>query len=241
MPAPDEAPATTSPRWHESWRLRPSPRRYQRIMKRLLPILAVPALLLTGCSAGNDTTASSAPSATTTTTASTPATSPAASASSGDNSGTVSAGQGGGTARCHTGDLSLKVGTGGAAAGTYHTNLVFTDKSGHKCTLEGYPGVSWVTGDNGTQVNDPFQRNSGPKKTITLSPGGQAHAVLITHAALNYPADKCKPTDVRGYRIYPPDETAAIFVSAPGQECSIKGVNLGQVLPIASGAGSADD
>jgi hypothetical protein len=135
----------------------------------------------------------------------------------------------------------VKTGTGGAAAGTYHTNLVFTDKSDHKCTLDGYPGVSWVTGDNGTQVNDPFQRNSGTKKTITLSPGGQAHAVLVTHNALNYPADKCKPVDIRGYRIYPPDETAAIFVSAPGKQCSVKGTNLGQVLPITSGAGETGD
>lgn len=133
------------------------------------------------------------------------------------------------------------MGTGGAAAGTYHTNLVFTNKSGHSCTLYGYPGVSWVTGDSGTQVNDPFQRSSGTKKTITLSAGGQAHAVLVTHAALNYPADKCKPTDVRGYRIYPPDETASIFVSAPAQECTIKGVNLGQVQPIASGPGERDE
>jgi hypothetical protein len=199
-------------------------------MKRLLPLLAVPALLLAGCSAGNDTSAPLTP------TASSSAPSAAAAASS-----TATSALGSSTERCHTGDLSVKTGTGGAAAGTYHTNLVFTDKSDRKCTLDGYPGVSWVAGDNGTQVNDPFQRNSGTKKTITLSPGGQAHAVLVTHNALNYPADKCKPIDVRGYRIYPPDETAAIFVSAPGKQCSIKGTNLGQVLPIASGAGETGD
>jgi hypothetical protein len=199
-------------------------------MKRLLPLLAVPALLLAGCSAGNDTSAPLTP------TASSSAPSAAAAASS-----TATSALGSSTERCHTGDLSVKTGTGGAAAGTYHTNLVFTDKSDRKCTLDGYPGVSWVAGDNGIQVNDPFQRNSGTKKTITLSPGGQAHAVLVTHNALNYPADKCKPIDVRGYRIYPPDETAAIFVSAPGKQCSIKGTNLGQVLPIASGAGETGD
>jgi hypothetical protein len=133
------------------------------------------------------------------------------------------------------------MGTGDAAAGTYHTDLVFTDKSKHSCTLYGYPGVSWVTGDNGTQVNDPFQRNAGTKKTITLAPGGQAHAVLITHSAPNYPTEKCNPVSVRGYRIYPPDETASIFVSSPQTECSIKGVNLGQVLPISSGPGRPGD
>jgi hypothetical protein len=205
-------------------------------MKRLLPILAVPAFLLAGCSAGTDTTASSPASSTPSATATTPASDP--SPSSGSSSGTTGQPAAGtGTARCHTGDLSAKMGTGDGGAGTYHTNLVFTDKSDHKCTLYGYPGVSWVTGDNGTQVNSPFERSSGTKKTITLSPGGQAHAVLVTHAALNFSADKCKPTDVRGYRIYPPDETAAIFVSLPSKQCSVKGTNLGQVLPIAGGAG----
>jgi hypothetical protein len=208
-------------------------------MKRLLPVLAVPALLLAGCSAGNDTTPSPTPSATTTITTPAPPSSSGSSPSASPSGS--SSGQGGGTGRCHTGDLSLKMGTGGAAAGTYHSNLVFTNKSDHSCTLYGYPGVSWVAGDNGTQVNDPFQRSSGTRKTITLSAGGQAHAVLVTHAALNYPTDKCKPTDVRGYRIYPPDETASIFVSAPNKECTIKGVNLGQVLPIASGPGQRED
>jgi hypothetical protein len=205
-------------------------------MKRLLPLVAVPALLLTGCSAGNDPTA--APATTSSSAAASPTTTPGASKS--PESGSSPAANTG-TERCHTGDLSVKTGTGGAAAGTYHTNLVFTDKSDHRCTLTGYPGVSWVTGDNGTQVNDPFERASGTKKTITLSPGGQAHAVLVTHDALNFPADKCKPTDVRGYRIYPPDETAAIFVSAPAKECSVKPTGLGQVQPIATGPGQRDE
>jgi len=197
-------------------------------MNRLLPILAVPAFLLAACSSGTGSSASATPETTTPGTTTTATVEPSPDKTTG-------------TPRCHTGDLSVKTGTGDGAAGTYHTDLVFTDKSDHRCTLYGYPGVSWVTGDNGTQVNDPFERSSGTKRTITLSPGGQAHAVLVTHAALNYPADKCKPVDVRGYRVYPPDETAAVFVSAPGKQCSVKGTNLGQVQPLASGPGRSGD
>jgi hypothetical protein len=214
-------------------------------MKRLLPLLAAPALLLAACSSGGTTTASPTPAGSTSGAATTATTAPASpsdsTSPSSSSTGQPAGGTGTGTGRCHTGDLSVKTGTGGAAAGTYHTNLVLRNKSSRKCTLTGYPGVSWVTGDSGTQVNAPFERSSGTKKTITLSPGAEAHAVLVTHDALNFPADKCKPVDVRGYRIYPPDETAAIIVSAPGKECSVKGTNLGQVLPIAGGAGSSED
>jgi hypothetical protein len=209
-------------------------------MKRLLPLLAVPAFLLAGCSGSTSPTASpttAAPSAAASTPSATTGVGSAPATSSGSTAG--GSGQGAaGTTRCHSGDLSLKFGKGDAAAGTYHENLVFTNKSGHSCTLYGYPGVSWVTGTGGTQVNDPFQRNAGTKKTITLAAGGQAHAVVITHAALDYPTDKCKPVTTRGYRVYPPDETAAIFVSQPEKQCSAKGVNLGQVLPIESGPGA---
>jgi Protein of unknown function (DUF4232) len=227
-----------------------APEQYEYVMNRLLPLLAVPVFLIAGCAAGTNT--NSAPSPTPTT------------------RGTASAGQGGGSAttttsgtpaagntgtgnqsgdgsvvssppRCHTADLSVRMGAGGAAAGTFHTNLDFTNKSHHTCTLYGYPGVSWVTGNKGTQVNDPFQRVSGTRKTIKLAPGGTAHAILITHDALNFPASTCKPVSVRGYRIYPPDETAAVFVSAPQTQCSAKSVNLGQVEPIAAGAGQAGD
>lgn len=42
---------------------------------------------------------------------------------------------------------------------------------------------------------------------------------------------------MRGYRIYPPDETAAVFMSQSGTERSAKCVDLGEVRPIESGPG----
>jgi hypothetical protein len=48
----------------------------------------------------------------------------------------------------------------------------------------------------------------------------------------------CKPVPVRGCRVYPPDETAAVFVSAPQKACSVKNRGVGQVQPIAAGAGT---
>jgi hypothetical protein len=42
---------------------------------------------------------------------------------------------------------------------------------------------------------------------------------------------------IRGFRVYPPDETAAVFVSQPQQACSVAGHGVGRVQPIASGIG----
>jgi hypothetical protein len=190
-------------------------------MKSFLPLLAVPALLLAGCGATTPaapgpapTTASPSPPAPATTTA-TPAATP----------------------RCHTGDLRLSLGQSEGAAGTAYRALLFTNRSGHRCTLYGYPGVSWVTGDNGTQVNAPFRRDPVDRAVkVTLAPGGVAHAVLAAAHPEAFPAGDCKPIAVRGYRVYPPDETAAVFVPDPGTACSVRGVDLGRVTVLTRGS-----
>jgi hypothetical protein len=190
-------------------------------MKSFLPLLAVPvvALALAGCGA-TDAPAPGPSASTTTTTTNTTA-----------DTTTHTA-----TPRCHTGDLRLSLGQGEGAAGTGYRALLFTNKSGHRCTLYGYPGVSWVTGDRGTQVNEPFRREPGDKAVkVTLPPGGIAHAVLASADPGVFPADECKPVAVRGYRVYPPDETAAIFVPDPGTECSARGVGRGRVTVLAQG------
>ncbi len=37
---------------------------------------------------------------------------------------------------------------------------------------------------------------------------------------------------MRGLRVYPPDETAAVFVDAPMKACADEGKGLGQVKPL---------
>ncbi|GAA0564629.1 hypothetical protein GCM10010172_55050 [Paractinoplanes ferrugineus] len=139
--------------------------------------------------------------------------------------------------RCHTGDLAVKLGGGEGAAGTQYVPLVFTNKSGHKCTLYGYPGVSFVAGDAGTQVNKGFAREQNSKKTtVPLAPGGVAHATIAGSDVGFFDAAKCKPVPVRGFRVYPPDETAALFVALPGNACSADGVGQWRVMAIAPGA-----
>lgn len=209
-----------------------------RSITTLALVTAPLALLLAGCGATTGT-----PAAAPTTPAEAPTTSPARPEATPPVKVTHPAGTGGsgtGTARtprCHTADLRVSVqpDPDGGAMGHHGEDLLFTNTSGHRCTLYGYPGVSWVAGDDGSQVNDAFQRSGGPKKTVTLTAGSVAHATIILVTAEAYDDADCHPAQVRGYRVYPPDETASVFVSAPQTACAAKGTGVGQVQPISSG------
>ena len=56
---------------------------------------------------------------------------------------------------------------------------------------------------------------NGTEKTVTLAPGALASAPFdIVDAAVLSPST-CKPVPVRGLRIYPPNEQAALFLALP--------------------------
>lgn len=139
------------------------------------------------------------------------------------------------TGRCRTGDLKVTSAPspGGGAAGSVYTWLIFTNTSGRSCTLFGFPGVSYVTGPSGQQVNDPAKRSGSPSR-LTLAPGKAAHAQLQSGHPEAFP-DTCRPVAVAGYRVYAPDETASVFVAAPMQQCSANGVNVMTVNPLEPG------
>lgn len=111
--------------------------------------------------------------------------------------------------------------------------LRFKNTSNHPCTLYGYPGVSFVAGSQGTQVNTGFTREpAGTRPTVRLLPGRSGHTTIRIPQWQNYPADACDPVAVRGFRVYPPDETTSVFVSQPQTACSAKGKGVGGVAPI---------
>ena len=64
---------------------------------------------------------------------------------------------------------------GGAAAGTSYVALDFTNTSGHSCHMFGFPGVSFVTGNPGSQIGAAASRQKtfGPEN-VTLASGAVA-------------------------------------------------------------------
>ncbi|HEY0497912.1 MAG TPA: DUF4232 domain-containing protein [Kutzneria sp.] len=133
---------------------------------------------------------------------------------------------------CRSTELKLSFGhdSDHAMQKTY-TSLQFTNTGQRTCTLQGFPGVSYVTGDNGQQVGLPANRSGNQGPTITLRPGLSTNAGLVIVNASPFPADQCKPVDVRGLRVYPPNETAAMFLPTSGQGCA---GSVGPLLTVSS-------
>jgi hypothetical protein len=100
-----------------------------------------------------------------------------------------------------------------------HVGLQLRNAGSAPCSLYGYPGVSWVAGADGHQVGAAATRSpdpAGPKlSTVILQPGALASAPLDIVDAAAFPKAACKPVPVKGLRVYPPGEKAALFISMP--------------------------
>ena len=119
------------------------------------------------------------------------------------------------TPECTADSLTLSLGTGDAGMSQRHQPLRFTNTGGKSCVIVGFPGLSYVTGDSGRQVGAAATRDGRIGAQITLRPGEVASTTVHSVDAQVFDAAACKPTPVRGYRVYAPDDTAAIFVPLP--------------------------
>ncbi|HEY0811828.1 MAG TPA: DUF4232 domain-containing protein [Pseudonocardia sp.] len=126
----------------------------------------------------------------------------------------------GGIANCATAELKASLGQGEGAAGSVYAPLILTDVGPRTCELRGFPGVSYVAGADGHQVG-PAAAMSGPRGgEVVLKPGAAAAAQLQLANVGNFDAAACRPVPVRGLRIYPPGDTASLYVDRAGLGCS---------------------
>jgi hypothetical protein len=147
-----------------------------------------------------------------------------------------------GLAVCQSASLRVTVNTAlaGAAAGSTYYPVDFTNTSGSACGMFGYPGVSFVTAGSGTgaQVGAAAQENPAfGKLAVRLAPGGVAHAWLQVAAAGNFPAHACKPQTVEWLKVFPPDQTVAVYVSHSFDACAAMSAPLLFVTPVRTGQG----
>ena len=119
---------------------------------------------------------------------------------------------------CLVSDLRLELGQGDGAAGTVYRPLRFVNVGGRTCFTHGFPGVSYVAGDDGHQVGPAAVRDGEKGDPVSLSPGQVGFATVGFVNVRNYDEAVCQPTLVRGLRVYPPQETNSVFVPMDGAE-----------------------
>lgn len=199
--------------------------------QRLLPVLAASlALVLAGCATDESTDAALDTASPNTTQPAgtesvglvpadqqTPDANPADPGQAQPDRGTTDQSTTNGT--CATEQLDIGLSNEQGAAGSRLADITFTNTSSEPCTLNGFPGVSAVTNNDGTQLGAAAERESGQETTtITLAPGHSARAGLkMTNVGVLDPAS-CQPQAADGLRVYPPGETASAFIRISGLE-----------------------
>lgn len=138
---------------------------------------------------------------------------PSAGSGSGPSTGSGATGEASGD-RCAVSSLAGRIEAGsGGAAGSVVVHLVLENTGSTSCTVQGWPGVSFVGGGNGKQIGAPaVAEKSSPHPTVTLAPGKTAVAPLKIVRAENYSAGDCSPQTPDGFRVYPPGSEQSLFV-----------------------------
>jgi Protein of unknown function (DUF4232) len=148
-----------------------------------------------------------------------------------------------GLVACQSSSLQVTVNTSqaDAAAGSTYYPVDFTNTSSSACGMYGYPGISFVTAGSGTgtQIGAAAQENPAfGKLAVRLAPGGVAHAWLQVATAGNFPTAACQPKAVDWLKVFPPDQTVAIYVNHSFDACASMGTPLLFVMPVRAGQGA---
>jgi hypothetical protein len=119
---------------------------------------------------------------------------------------------------CYLPYLSLEAAPTQGAAGSVIATVTLTNDGDAPCTLDGYPGVSFVDGA-GAMIGVPAERTPGAGgEALVLVPGQSATASLRISQAGNH--SQCDPRPAAGLRIYPPENTESVVVPFTTQACA---------------------
>ncbi|WP_364323106.1 DUF4232 domain-containing protein [Paenarthrobacter nitroguajacolicus] len=203
----------------------------QRIKTGLVTTTAAAALLLLAACGPSPSPSgtSSAPPTSSTPSASVPATSssPSATATTTPSpSASATSAAPAAPELCKAASLSATTdATGGGAAGSIYEKLILTNSGTAPCILEGFAGVSLTADANGEPIGEPATRETTtPVTKIELVPGKSAWAEIRYTQAGNY--GDCTKVPAAGFRIYPPNDTASLFIPEPHDACSNAGIKL---------------
>ncbi|SFA84842.1 Protein of unknown function [Amycolatopsis marina] len=202
-----------------------------RARARQLALAATAAALVAGAAGCGEGTESAEPvSATTESSTSGPSSTPATSPKTESGKSGEASKDDSEVGLCKSADLKLSLGRGDAATGTAHKPLQFTNTSDGPCVIQGFPGVSYVAGEDGHQVGPAAYREGEEGAPVTLKKGEMAHAPVGFVQVRNYEESVCEPQPIRGLRVYPPQETASMFIQFDGTGCASKEIPGNQLV-----------
>jgi Protein of unknown function (DUF4232) len=112
--------------------------------------------------------------------------------------------------RCHTANLSGRLGFIQGAAGSRFGPLVLKNRSRHTCMLFGYIGGQLYDAAGRPIPTDIVRDHSRPERTITVAPGHSAFAELHWLAIPSGGARSCPQP--RSFAVTPPDERTQLRV-----------------------------
>jgi uncharacterized protein DUF4232 len=116
--------------------------------------------------------------------------------------------------RCHTSELSGRLGLIQGAAGSRIGPLVLKNRSSHTCTLFGYIGGQLYNAAGRPLRTRIVRDHSRPEYTITVAPGHRAFADLHWSAIPSGTARSCPQP--RTFAVTPPDERTQLRVHWKG-------------------------
>ncbi|GAA3721978.1 hypothetical protein HDA32_002136 [Spinactinospora alkalitolerans] len=133
---------------------------------------------------------------------------------------------------CRTDQLEISEYGRGAATGSTYIELELRNTSDRACTLYGYPGVSWLDIE-AHQVGADADRTGTADRSFTVDPGASGYATLRQPNVGNYDPAECRPENVVGLRVYPPDAYESTFAEVRGmQACANPDVGVPTVTAV---------
>ncbi|MEV0679772.1 DUF4232 domain-containing protein [Actinosynnema sp. NPDC050436] len=136
-------------------------------------------------------------------------------------------------AGCASVDLDIAFGHVEGAAGTVYREVLFTNRALATCVLRGFPGVSYVD-SSGNRVGAAAVREGDPGPLVTLPHGATAVSVVGSVNVDNFDPDACRKTPVWGIEVFPPDQTAPLYLPLDGQSGCAGDVSPGRQLKVTS-------
>lgn len=147
------------------------------------------------------------------------------------------------TPPCSASQLHISAGSAQGAAGNLAFPITFRNTSARVCSLDGYPGVSWVTasgaqiGSPASQIHDP----ASPASKVNLRPGLSASAEVVVPTSANQQLAGCHSIQAAGIKVFLPGGTSSVLLTpnSGGLDrgsliyCNIA-AGAGGVLPISS-------